>query len=255
MNGVGIQTEPRTDERDVQQQQGGQGHVVQHDWVNGIYLFGSQGDHVCSWLSGDYARASETVLPDEIMDKYLALLRTVTKDSSWQAASEGLLKTPDRNVGDGESGDDLGVGARTGAGAADTFPRDLLRSTWNSNPFFRGSYSYIATGSSPADVQELARPLLVFRSESSMTLGGEVTKDGGVDDRVGGMVGSGRPRVMFAGEATHPEFFSTAHGGFETGRRAAREILVSCGRVSLPSAAVSKGEGELELDNMGGVKE
>ena len=32
-------------------------------------------------------------------------------------------------------------------------------------------------------------------------------------------------RIFFAGEATHPTFFSAAHGAFESGTRAAREAL------------------------------
>lgn len=44
-------------------------------------------------------------------------------------------------------------------------------------------------------------------------------------------------RVIFAGEAMHPQFFSTAHGGFETGRRAARDVLASLGRNGTASAA------------------
>ena len=34
-------------------------------------------------------------------------------------------------------------------------------------------------------------------------------------------------RLFFAGEATSPEFFSTAHGARDSGERAAREVLAS----------------------------
>jgi monoamine oxidase len=34
-------------------------------------------------------------------------------------------------------------------------------------------------------------------------------------------------RLFFAGEATHPTFFSTAHGGWESGERAAAEVLAA----------------------------
>ncbi|HEY0146001.1 MAG TPA: FAD-dependent oxidoreductase, partial [Methylovirgula sp.] len=32
-------------------------------------------------------------------------------------------------------------------------------------------------------------------------------------------------RLFFAGEATHPFFFSTVHGAWESGLRAAHEVL------------------------------
>jgi monoamine oxidase len=35
-------------------------------------------------------------------------------------------------------------------------------------------------------------------------------------------------RLFFAGEATSPNFFSTAHGARDSGERAAREVL--CGK-------------------------
>ena len=40
-------------------------------------------------------------------------------------------------------------------------------------------------------------------------------------------------RLFFAGEATHPSFFSTVHGAWETGLRAAEEALAV-----LPSPAL-----------------
>lgn len=61
---------------------------------------------------------------------------------------------------------------------------------WSSDPWTRGSYSYIAVGSSPSDILALARP-----------------------------VGDGR--VRFAGEATHPRFYGTMHGAYDSGVREA----------------------------------
>lgn len=46
-------------------------------------------------------------------------------------------------------------------------PRRILRSSWGSNPYFRGSYSYTQVGSSGADVEKLAKPLPY--AESSKT--------------------------------------------------------------------------------------
>jgi monoamine oxidase len=36
-------------------------------------------------------------------------------------------------------------------------------------------------------------------------------------------------RLFFAGEATHPYFFSAAHGAWESGERAAREAILALG--------------------------
>lgn len=70
--------------------------------------------------------------------------------------------------------------------------RPLAESRWAHDPFARGSYSHALPGH--ADKRAiLAKPV-----------------DG---------------RLFFAGEATSPHFFSTAHGAQETGLRAAEEVL------------------------------
>lgn len=80
-------------------------------------------------------------------------------------------------------------------------PLCIARSKWHSNPHFRGSYSYhsIRTENSNASPEHLTEPLVV----------------------------DNRPVVMFAGEATHNHFFSTVHGGLETGWREANRIISS----------------------------
>src|SRR6185312_357637 len=70
--------------------------------------------------------------------------------------------------------------------------KPLTESRWAHDPFARGSYSHALPGH--ADKRAvLAAP---------------------VDDR-----------LFFAGEATSPSFFSTAHGARDSGERAADEIL------------------------------
>ena len=72
--------------------------------------------------------------------------------------------------------------------------KPLAESRWAHDPFARGSYSHALPGH--ADKREvLAEPV-----------------DG---------------RLFFAGEATSPEFFSTAHGARDSGERAAEEVLAS----------------------------
>jgi monoamine oxidase len=70
----------------------------------------------------------------------------------------------------------------------------LAASRWAQDPFARGSYSHALPGHA-ADRAVLAAPV-----------------DG---------------RLFFAGEATSPNFFSTAHGARDSGERAAREVMLS----------------------------
>ncbi|TQF38546.1 amine oxidase [Bradyrhizobium sp. UNPF46] len=70
--------------------------------------------------------------------------------------------------------------------------KPLYESRWAQDPFARGSYSHALPGHA-GDRAVLAAPV-----------------DG---------------RLFFAGEATSPEFFTTAHGARDSGERAAREVL------------------------------
>lgn len=72
-------------------------------------------------------------------------------------------------------------------------PTGALVTRWGTDPYARGSYSFIAVGSSPNDMRALGQPV----SE----------------------------RLMFAGEATNPEFFGTVHGAYLSGMREADWIL------------------------------
>lgn len=72
-------------------------------------------------------------------------------------------------------------------------PAGALVTRWAADPYARGSYSFLAVGSSPDDQEALAAP---------------------VGDR-----------LSFAGEATHDEFFATVHGAYLSGLRAADRIL------------------------------
>lgn len=72
-------------------------------------------------------------------------------------------------------------------------PLSYVRSAWEADPFSRGSYSFSQLGMTPDDRTALAAP---------------------VGDR-----------LYFAGEATHPHYWATVHGAYETGVRAARAVL------------------------------
>ncbi len=71
-------------------------------------------------------------------------------------------------------------------------PTGAVVTRWAADPFARGSYSFLAVGSSPDDQRALAAPV------------GE--------------------RLAFAGEATHEEFCATVHGAYLSGLREAQRI-------------------------------
>lgn len=72
-------------------------------------------------------------------------------------------------------------------------PTGAIVTRWGTDPYSLGSYSFIAVGSSPDDMRVLGEPV------------GE--------------------RLLFAGEATNPEFFGTVHGAYLSGIREAKRIL------------------------------
>ncbi|XP_057787661.1 probable polyamine oxidase 5 [Salvia miltiorrhiza] len=77
-----------------------------------------------------------------------------------------------------------------------------LRTRWGTNPLFFGSYSYVAVGSTIADMDTLSEPL-------PEELGGSTP----------------RLQIMFAGEATHAAHYSTTHGAYFSGLREANRLL------------------------------
>nr|XP_046258881.1 peroxisomal N(1)-acetyl-spermine/spermidine oxidase-like isoform X2 [Scatophagus argus] len=78
-------------------------------------------------------------------------------------------------------------------------PRRILRSQWFHDPWTCGSYSYPAKGCSVQDLENMMEPL---PSKGSQPL-----------------------QVLFAGEATHPCYYSTVHGALLTGWREADRLI------------------------------
>ncbi|KAH7290356.1 hypothetical protein KP509_30G044300 [Ceratopteris richardii] len=135
----------------------------------------------------------------------------------------------------------------------------ILRSKWGRNPLFHGSYSFVATGATGEDIEELAAPVPApprsgdgFKCESggmspsyghpssSMTGGGvdgdrpcapgQTRKDarsvasGNVASC--GAEGENAPlQLLFAGEATIRTLYSTTHGAHLSGLREAQRLL------------------------------
>ena len=92
--------------------------------------------------------------------------------------------------------------------------KPLAESRWAHDPFARGSYSHALPGHAGARAV-LAAPV-----------------DG---------------RLFFAGEATSPNFFSTAHGARDSGERAAGEVMAAMRNVDripiIPSEAIASSSG------------
>ncbi|OQR75336.1 peroxisomal N(1)-acetyl-spermine/spermidine oxidase-like [Tropilaelaps mercedesae] len=75
-------------------------------------------------------------------------------------------------------------------------PVQVTRSRWKDDPFSRGSYTSISPEASQQDIDNLAKPLYTRAFQD-------------------------KPKLLFAGEATHSTFYSTAHGAFISGKRCA----------------------------------
>uniref|UniRef100_A0A182NRF1 Amine oxidase domain-containing protein n=1 Tax=Anopheles dirus TaxID=7168 RepID=A0A182NRF1_9DIPT len=79
-------------------------------------------------------------------------------------------------------------------------PKRCVCTSWRKQPFSCGSYTAIAVGASQDDIDNIAQPLYSSPHQS-------------------------KPSVMFAGEHTHANFYSTVHGAYLSGRTAAQILL------------------------------
>nr|XP_009933895.1 PREDICTED: peroxisomal N(1)-acetyl-spermine/spermidine oxidase [Opisthocomus hoazin] len=121
------------------------------------------GHVLCGFIAGKESEYMETLSEAEVLGTMTHILRTMTGNPSLPA------------------------------------PRSVLRSQWHSARYTRGSYSYVAVGSSGDDIDVLAQPL----------------PEDPEDPRV---------RLRFAGEATHRTFYSTTHGALLSGWREAERL-------------------------------
>ncbi|NXG66834.1 PAOX oxidase, partial [Hemiprocne comata] len=122
------------------------------------------GHVLCGFIAGKESEYMETLSNAEVLSTMTRLLRTLTGNPDLAA------------------------------------PRSVLRSHWHSAPYTRGSYSYVAVGSSGDDIDVLAQPLPEDPEDP-------------------------RPlQLLFAGEATHRTFYSTTHGALLSGWREAERL-------------------------------
>uniref|UniRef100_UPI0037E9A11D peroxisomal N(1)-acetyl-spermine/spermidine oxidase-like n=1 Tax=Semicossyphus pulcher TaxID=241346 RepID=UPI0037E9A11D len=80
-------------------------------------------------------------------------------------------------------------------------PKRILRTQWFSDSWTCGSYCHPAIGCSTKDLENMMEPLPTRGSHSKPL------------------------QVLFAGEATHPHFYSTVHGALLTGWREADRLI------------------------------
>ncbi|XP_077207130.1 peroxisomal N(1)-acetyl-spermine/spermidine oxidase [Paroedura picta] len=126
------------------------------------------GHILCAFIAGEEAEFMETLTDTEVLRDLTKMLRQVTGNP---------LLAP---------------------------PKNILRSKWHSEPYTRGSYSYVAVNSSGDDIDALALPL----------------PEGASDPKT--------LQVLFAGEATHRTFYSTTHGALLSGWREADRLIHLC---------------------------
>nr|XP_056705351.1 peroxisomal N(1)-acetyl-spermine/spermidine oxidase [Euleptes europaea] len=123
------------------------------------------GHVLCGFIAGEEAEFMETLTDTEVLTALTQMLRQVTGNPELAP------------------------------------PKNMLRSKWHSEPYTRGSYSYVAVGSSGEDIDALAQPLPEEASDPMP------------------------PQVLFAGEATHRTFYSTTHGALLSGWREADRLI------------------------------
>lgn len=99
--------------------------------------------------------------------------------------------------------------------------RGVVRSTWTSSPLFCGSYSYMHKQSSAQDIAELGMPVRFPPHPTPESKSGEAQPTNS---------------LLFAGEATHPNYYGTVHGAFMAGEREARRGMDILRHAQTPSA-------------------
>ncbi|XP_064599632.1 peroxisomal N(1)-acetyl-spermine/spermidine oxidase-like isoform X2 [Liolophura sinensis] len=131
-------------------------------WFKKIYSFEVDHEHVLiGWLSGREAMYIESLTEEQIGNDCVAVLKKFLK--------KDIPK-----------------------------PKRVIRTTWGSNQYTRGAYSYVAVGGTAQEMETLGEPLIAD---------------------------NGKAQVLFAGEATHKSFYSTTHGALLTGQREAQRII------------------------------
>ncbi|NXD78366.1 PAOX oxidase, partial [Halcyon senegalensis] len=148
------------------------------------------GHVLCGFIAGKESEYMETLSDTEVLGTMTRILRTLT--------GTALITPLPREICTQISG--CHSKSTPAGNPLLPAPRSVLRSRWHSAPYTRGSYSYVAVGSSGDDIDVLAQPLPEDPEDP-------------------------RPlQLLFAGEATHRTFYSTTHGALLSGWREAERL-------------------------------
>ena len=113
------------------------------------------GHVLCGFIAGKESEYMETLSDAEVLGTMTRVLRTLTGT----AAASLRPRHPNAS---GEARTRISGSHPKSAPAGNPqlpAPRSVLRSRWHSAPYTRGSYSYVAVGSSGDDIDVLAQPL------------------------------------------------------------------------------------------------
>ncbi|PNF16248.1 hypothetical protein B7P43_G14571 [Cryptotermes secundus] len=94
-------------------------------------------------------------------------------------------------------------------------PKLCICTSWHKQPYTRGSYTAMAVGASHLDIEHIAQPLYANPQQDKVR----------VTILSSYIILHLQPVVLFAGEHTHSNFYSTVHGAYLTGRSAAQVLL------------------------------
>jgi hypothetical protein len=197
------------------------------------------------WVTGRAAQQMAALSDKQVLQDLALLLQTYP-----------AIPRPD-SPAVGSSGGSNGSSAVGGQGQTSLQECTLLRSTWTSSPYFRGSYSYPSPQADGSTADALAAPLTAAEAVLHMAAGTEPDQSGGVESGAGNdgvergagrgadsSSSSGRVLVCFAGEATSRVHMGTVHGAFNSGVREAQRLLHSWGFVQPAAAGAAVDAGE-----------
>uniref|UniRef100_A0A6G1SFH7 Lysine-specific histone demethylase 1A n=1 Tax=Aceria tosichella TaxID=561515 RepID=A0A6G1SFH7_9ACAR len=179
-------------------------------WDNHLHLFGvvnhkamSRGEFFLFWhygrtptltglISGDAADMMERLPDVEILERCIDVLRSIYGNTQVPA------------------------------------PRDYVVTRWRKDPWARGAWSYMQTGSTGDDYDTCAEPVILAPNESQFkdTRASQNLPDEKAKNPYAKRVKSNEdlPRLYFAGEHTTRHHFASAHGAVLTGLREAGRI-------------------------------
>lgn len=144
---------------------------LKDSWYKSIGRFSYVLGHphlLCAWISGDGAVYMESLTDDEI-------------SKACQLVLQKMLPSIEISL-----------------------PRKIIRSNWFTDPYSRGSYTYLSVACESSNILpiDLAEPIFVSNNNFPKQY----------------------PLILFAGEATHSHFFSTTHGAYLSGIREADRL-------------------------------